>query len=1300
MQNLFRRISPLAFLTIATSILAISCLNDLSGPAYRPGFLALAPSFESSASGIVDVDSVHVILIRDEDETVTLDTVVALTIDSDSVDLSFTIPVSSSSETFTLTLECISPTGEVVFSAGPLTVTATTSGDDNVVAEDVPITYVGVGSDAVDIDVPGDDIFYINMSDTLTLEAQALDDAGVIIAGTPVKWTSGDTTIVRFPDPAVGLMEAGQIRGWVDVTAELLTGPSDIVEVYVEPVPSQITVFSGNDQTGLVGTELPLVLEVQVNAPDGPVEAAMVDFTTGDGGSFTQASTATDAEGYAWTTWTLGQSPGLQTATATVRDWPALQATFTANADDQAGGINWTGTGGDALWSNPDNWDLGRIPNSLDAVYITQDVGTTVELRANATVAYLYVGDAANVETQRIDMYSSYTLQVDSAAVIAESGYLQLDGCFLAGAGAVTVRGELYCLACAMIGPGSTNIEAGATLVFDTGEFTATLMDNRLISNDGTIQWAGSEIVMENGAQVVNNSTMQIRAENTMTLGVTGLTSEIINNGTLMRSSTETVTTIGVPVTSNANSSLQITSGILLFAGNTNFVDAAIEVGDGGTSAVLTFASGTHTIDAQSMVTMGPDGTFQVMGGSLTMAGSYDYTGAATSLTQVAGGTVTFNNSSTAVVPNLVLSGGTLEGTGTILVADVLSWTGGILQGTGVLRINTQASASIGGTGLELNQRVFDNQGTILVTGEGPTFSNGAVLNNLATGTIDINGDFSMLGTGTINNAGEISKSYTTGSSTRFSPAVNNNGTIEVQGGTMAFEGTFSHADGAVVQGNGTIDLPIVDDVLAFDGDVNPGTSPGILNFIGDAMPSAQSSANIEIGGLDPGTQYDRVTVDGDFAADGTVNISIINGFPAADGNVFTVLTFTGTQTGDFADYNVTGLDAGLELVPQWNSASLDLVVTPAPPGPGEQILFFSEMDDDIGVFAATSDGTTVTRVATTGYSANLVVAPRWSQEEQLVAYTHDNGASTGPNSLYLIDLASGDSAEVVTDRNTGYPQWSHNGSHLGFICTSAVAGIDDVCVIPDLTTPITALTPNSYTVATTTELRSDFGAGPAAAAWDPDPVNRDRFIVARDTAGGSWSKFFSARYDGTNVEEITDAMPGGGLDYLQVEAMDVWSNGITTTIVFSGYDSYMNTNKLYVVNTDGTGFRQLTFLPGALDKNPLFSPDGSEVMFSREDDNCTLDYWIVDINSSPDFVQEEQITTQEFSCEFGPGLPEETSYDWSPDGNQIAFIGSDGVRSRVYVVPRLNLTDRVLVGRDRDNFASWLREYQPRWRP
>ena len=44
----------------------------------------------------------------------------------------------------------------------------------------------------------------------------------------------------------------------------------------------------------------------------------------------------------------------------------ALTLTTSANAEL----ITWTNAGGDGLWSNAANWNLGRQPNSADAVII------------------------------------------------------------------------------------------------------------------------------------------------------------------------------------------------------------------------------------------------------------------------------------------------------------------------------------------------------------------------------------------------------------------------------------------------------------------------------------------------------------------------------------------------------------------------------------------------------------------------------------------------------------------------------------------------------------------------------------------------------------------------------------------------------------------------------------------------------------------------------------------------------------------------------------------------------------------
>ncbi|MCH7876482.1 MAG: imidazolonepropionase [Gemmatimonadetes bacterium] len=58
----------------------------------------------------------------------------------------------------------------------------------------------------------------------------------------------------------------------------------------------------------------------------------------------------------------------------------------------------------------------------------------------------------------------------------------------------------------------------------------------------------------------------------------------------------------------------------------------------------------------------------------------------------------------------------------------------------------------------------------------------------------------------------------------------------------------MTHADGAILQGTATLNL-LGATIVAFDGDVNPGTSPGILAITGNLPQSAVSTYNIALNG-------------------------------------------------------------------------------------------------------------------------------------------------------------------------------------------------------------------------------------------------------------------------------------------------------------------------------------------------------------------------------------------------------------------------------------------------------------------
>jgi plastocyanin len=87
---------------------------------------------------------------------------------------------------------------------------------------------------------------------------------------------------------------------------------------------------SGDGQTAVVATGLPDPLRVLVTEDGSPVSGRMVTWAT-TGGSVT-GSSDTDAAGIAASQWTLGQSAGLQSASATLSGAGGSPVGFTATA--------------------------------------------------------------------------------------------------------------------------------------------------------------------------------------------------------------------------------------------------------------------------------------------------------------------------------------------------------------------------------------------------------------------------------------------------------------------------------------------------------------------------------------------------------------------------------------------------------------------------------------------------------------------------------------------------------------------------------------------------------------------------------------------------------------------------------------------------------------------------------------------------------------------------------------------------------------------------------------------------------
>jgi hypothetical protein len=169
-------------------------------------------------------------------------------------------------------------------------------------------------------------------------------------------------------------------------------------------------------------------------------------------------------------------------------------------------------------------------------------------------------------------------------------------------------------------------------------------------------------------------------------------------------------------------------------------------------------------------------------------------------------------------------------------------------------------------------------------------------------------------------------------------------------GGVMSGTGATNLAAGSTLTLSGNADKALGEWTLNLAGTllgsgtiignvVNAGQidSTGILTIQGNYTQTSQGILNIALGGTTAGTDYNQLIVTGLAMLDGTLNVTLANGYMPNVGDSFQVLLF-GSRSGDFAAENGLNLGGGLQLDPEYSTSGLTLVTmatNPPPPGGG-----------------------------------------------------------------------------------------------------------------------------------------------------------------------------------------------------------------------------------------------------------------------------------------------------------------------------------------------------------------------------
>lgn len=304
---------------------------------------------------------------------------------------------------------------------------------------------------------------------------------------------------------------------------------------------------------------------------------------------------------------------------------------------------------------------------------------------------------------------------------------------------------------------------------------------NATINNSGHCGWTGGRWYFSNGT--FNNLASGVfTAATANNFSWNGGNNQFNNAGTF-RKNLDGLVQFNDGVSFNNSGLTEVLLGPFAAAGGGDHA-GTITISE---NALLSFA-GNHTLADASAITGA--GGMQITRGTTTANGELSFAGPLS----VSGGRANLNQ--TASLTQLSLSDGAIGGTAEVSLLSSFNWTGGTLDGTGTLRVADSATLSIaGGNDKHLN-RILSNAGTAEWTGGRFNFSNGT-FNNETGGTFTtatVNNFFWNGGNNNFHNAGAFRKTLDGQVAFNDGVAFHNSGVTEVLAGQLALSGGGSHS--------------------------------------------------------------------------------------------------------------------------------------------------------------------------------------------------------------------------------------------------------------------------------------------------------------------------------------------------------------------------------------------------------------------------------------------------------------------------------------------------------------------------
>ncbi|HTE44348.1 MAG TPA: Ig-like domain-containing protein [Gemmatimonadaceae bacterium] len=708
--------------TLITGLGVAACAdapNAVTRPPVGSGGLArvaFAPVFSRAALAAAkhladfnfDFDHVHVVIVRPPSETVA-DTTIAFKPGQTDVTLDLTVPSTTIGERFNVQIDYTSlAQGNVFHGQGTVESHAP---DQTGAPQQIQVEYTGPGSTVARIVIAprGGTVLSPN---PLLLGLTAFDVSNKSVPVPPVNWSVSDPTLATISN--TGTLTPLGNRGTLTVTALAITDATDNVSVSVILPPASISLVSGGNQSGKVGSTLSLPGVVRVSASDGVgVAGVTVNFAAPTGGKVGTPSATTDAAGLASTSLTLGGAIGPESFAAAAAGF-SVSIPATATPGDFAG-ISAVSGGGQSD-------TVGHALKSPLVVKVSDAFGNAV---ADAIVTWTRtagsgsVGSATSATTSAGLASMTYTLGATAGneTILASVTGVSSPASFTVQAVAATP------VAIASV---SGNAQGGRVSQLLAAPFVVKVTDaSGNPAGGATVTWTAT-----NGTIAATTTTdLQGLSSNTMTIGTqigaATAVASIANGKSVTFSATVQPGTVGKvafrnnPVTSPAGTAitpavqveLQDAAGNLTAAANSITIALGANPSGGTLTGTLTRTSsgGVATFDDLKIDKAGVGYTLVVSSAGVVSVASQSFTvvaGAPSSLVIVAGDGQTGTVATAASLPpsvrlvdqnNNVIAGAPVTfapvpGSGTAIpatpvvtdalgVATLGTWTFGVVAG-------------------------------------------------------------------------------------------------------------------------------------------------------------------------------------------------------------------------------------------------------------------------------------------------------------------------------------------------------------------------------------------------------------------------------------------------------------------------------------------------------------------------------------------------------------------------------------------------------------------------------------------